>query len=176
MSAIPHTLRVLIALGLTLLAIMLRLEAERFGAAEYDEPSGGRTPSLLRRLAWYALGFALVAGILMFHPSPSSQLYLGIGATGTTILLGLLYGMVGAGQALVYSWYRYGKVRLPDVGAYPGALLNGIVTAFLDEATFRGAVLGFLVVSGINPLSAVVMGTGKALDELDLLRRVSVRT
>ena len=31
-------LRVLVALGLTLLLVMLRVEASRFGAAEYDEP------------------------------------------------------------------------------------------------------------------------------------------
>ena len=36
-------LRVLITLGFSLLLIMLRLEAEKFGVAEYDEPtSDGR--------------------------------------------------------------------------------------------------------------------------------------
>ena len=40
-------LRVLVGLGLTLLLVMLRLEAERFGAAEYDEIGvRGRRPSL----------------------------------------------------------------------------------------------------------------------------------
>ena len=38
-------LRIQVAFGLTLLLVMLRLEAERFGAAEYDEPRGGRTVS-----------------------------------------------------------------------------------------------------------------------------------
>jgi len=44
-------LRVLVGLGLTLLLVMLRLEAEHFGTAEYDEPVRGRRPSILRRLA-----------------------------------------------------------------------------------------------------------------------------
>ena len=35
-------LRVLVGLGLTLLLVLLRLEASRFGAAEYDEPVRGR--------------------------------------------------------------------------------------------------------------------------------------
>ena len=39
-----------------------RLEAERFSAAEYDESVDGRPPSFRRRIAWYGLGFALIAG------------------------------------------------------------------------------------------------------------------
>src|SRR3989304_1777403 len=112
LGAIPDPLRILIALGLTGLLVMLRLEAQRFGAAEYDEPTDGRPPSLVRRLTWYGLGAALVIGILMFHPAPSTDLFLGSGARGTTILFGLMYGMAGAVQAVAYSWYRYGKVRL----------------------------------------------------------------
>jgi len=157
LASIPDPLRILIAFGLTLLLVMLRLEAERFGAAEYDEPRDGRPPSVMRRLTWYALGGALVIAVLAFHPAPASELFLGSSARGTTILFGLLYAMAGAGQAVAYSWYRYGRVRLPEVGSYPGALVNHIVTAFLDEAIFRGALLGFLILAGISALPALVL-------------------
>ena len=50
------TSAILVGLGLTLLLVMLRLEAQRFGAAEYDEPVDGHAPSIRRRLAWYVLG------------------------------------------------------------------------------------------------------------------------
>ena len=40
------TLQRMIAAGLALLLVMLRLEAERFSAAEYDEDQDGRPPSL----------------------------------------------------------------------------------------------------------------------------------
>ena len=37
--------------------MILRFDAERFNAAEYDDiDRWGRPPSLLRRLAWYVLG------------------------------------------------------------------------------------------------------------------------
>ena len=156
-EAIPDPLRLLIALGLTMLVVLLRLEAERFGAAEYAEPDDAGQRSLVRRLTWYAIGAALIVGVLLFHPDPAGDLYLGAGARGSTILMGMLYGIAAAMQAVVYSRYRYGRVRLPDVGAYPGALLNQIGTAFLDEAAFRGALLGFLVFAGLNPLLAVVV-------------------
>ena len=50
-----------------------------------------------------------------------------------------------------------------------GALLKGIDVLIREET-------GLPIVIAEDPLSAVVMGTGKALDELDLLRRVSVRS
>ena len=51
------TLRVLVALALTGLLVMLRLDAARFGAAEYDEPVAGegRLRAWGRRVAWYAI-------------------------------------------------------------------------------------------------------------------------
>lgn len=156
-GAVPEPLRALIALGLTLLLVLLRLDAQRFGAAEYDEPVDGRPPSRIRRLAWYGVGGALVVAILLFHPSPSQSLYLGSGDRGATLLLGLLYALIGGGQAAAYSWYRYGKLRLPEARSYPGALVNDLVTAFLDEAIFRGALLGFMVFAGVNTMAAVAI-------------------
>jgi hypothetical protein len=56
---IPEPFSNLIVVGLVLLLIMLRLDAERFGAAEYDEAArDGHLPSFRRRLAWYLLGIA----------------------------------------------------------------------------------------------------------------------
>jgi hypothetical protein len=77
-SWIP-TLRTLIAVGLALLLIMLRLEASRFSAAEYDDTFEGRAPSIRRRMAWYAVGLALVAAIFVVHPSPQDDFALGSG-------------------------------------------------------------------------------------------------
>jgi hypothetical protein len=142
------TFRTFIAFGLTLLLVMLRLEAERFGAAEYDEPTAGRLPSIWRRLAWYVLGIAGVVAILWVHPAPGVELFLSPGDNG--IQLGLLLAGAGVAVAVGIAWWRYRQVRLPDVAAYPGALVNEIGTAFVDEAVFRGAVLGFLVVAGVD--------------------------
>jgi ABC-type Fe3+ transport system permease subunit len=72
--------RSLISIGLVLLLIMLRLEAEKFGTAEYYEAtSAGERPRARRRLAWYGMGFAAVIALLFVHPSPQVDLYLGSG-------------------------------------------------------------------------------------------------
>jgi hypothetical protein len=153
-QGLVDTLRTYIALGLTLLLVLLRLESERFGAAEYDEPVGGRPPSILRRLSWYFIGIGGVVAILWIHPAPGAELYLTTGENG--IILGFGLAAVGAGIAVGLAWWRYRHLRLPDVAAYPGAILNEIATAFVDEAVFRGALLGFLVMVGIDPNIALL--------------------
>jgi len=154
MDGLRESLGPLIGLGLTLLLVMLRLEAERFQAAEYDEPVRGRQPSLLRRLAWYVLGVAGVLALLLVHPSPARNLYLTVGDR-SGILLALVLGGVGVGQAVALALLHYRRLRFPNIAAYPGALINEILTAFIDEAVFRGAVLGYfmLVTEGNSNLS-----------------------
>ncbi len=148
-------IRILIGLGLTLLLVMLRIEADRFGAAEYDEPIRGRRRSVLRRLAWYAIGVGGIVALLFIHPNAGFDLRLTVGDRGG-ILLGLALGGVGVAQAIGLALYHYHRLRLPDVGAYPGALANEILTAFIDEATFRGALLGYLLWIG-TPLDLAIL-------------------
>src|SRR6478609_2883831 len=151
------TLRTMIALGLAGLLVMLRLEASRFSAAEYDDAVDGRAPSFRRRIAWYAIGLALVAAIYIVHPSPSTDLALGPGDRGKSIFLGLLYGAVGTAIAMGVALYRYRRLRFPDVWSYPGALLNSVITAIIDEVAFRGAVLGALLLTGLDAPAAIVI-------------------
>src|SRR3972149_9980181 len=54
-------LRAAVAVALAAFLLILRLDAERLGAAEYDEPDDwGRRPPFLPRLGWYFTGIALV--------------------------------------------------------------------------------------------------------------------
>ena len=148
------TLQRLIAVGLALLLVMLRLEAERFNAAEYDEAKDGHPPSFRRRVAWYALGFVLITGILFIHPAGREEFFLGAGDRGLTIVYGFLYAAIGTGLALGIAYYRYRRIRFPDVWSYPGALLNSVATALVDEVAFRGAILGILLMTDMNPSAA----------------------
>jgi hypothetical protein len=96
------TLQRLIAAGLTLLLVMLRLEAERFNAAEYDEITEGRAPSFRRRIAWYVLGFGLVAAIFYVHPAAADELHFDPGERARTIIYGFLYAAIGTSLALAF--------------------------------------------------------------------------
>ena len=155
MEGLREGLGPLIALGLTLLLVMLRLEAERFHAAEYDEPIRGRKPSLLRRLAWYVLGVGGVLVLLVVHPAAETELFLQVGDR-SGVLLALLLGGIGVAQAMGLAYLHYRRLRFPDFGAYPGGLINEILTAFIDEAVFRGAVLGYFLVITDNTNLAIL--------------------
>ena len=150
-----YDLRVLVALGLSLLLVMLRVEAERFGAAEYDEPIRGRRPSIVRRLAWYVLGVGGVLALMFVHPAPEFDLHLTVGDR-SGIFLALVIAVIGVGQAVALAYLHYRRLRLPDIGAYPGALANEILTAFIDEAVFRGAVLGYFLWAGADANLAIL--------------------
>jgi hypothetical protein len=146
--------RTLIAVGLALLLVMLRLEAVRFNAAEYDDPIDGHAPSFRRRVAWYAIGLVLVVGIFLVHPSPQQDFALTAGDRAKAFTFGFLYAAVGTAIALGIALWRYRRLRFPDVWSYPGALLNAVMTALIDEVAFRGAILGLLLLSGLEPTAA----------------------
>lgn len=152
------TLQRFVAAGLALLLVMLRFEAERFSAAEYDEDKDGRPPSFRRRIAWYGIGFALITGILFIHPAAREEFMLGAGEDrAKTIVFGFLYGALGVSVAVGVALYRYHRLRLPDVWSYPGALINAVSTALIDEVTFRGALFGLLLATNLNPTVANVI-------------------
>ncbi len=142
------TVSILIAGGFFMLLILLRLDAGRFGAAEYDEPGVPRA-NAWTRLSWYIIGLALVAAIYFVHPSPHRGLYLIVGGAADVALYGTLLAIVGVAQAAGFAWLRYGNFRWPGLAAYPGAAINVVATAIIDEATFRGVLLGTLVAIGV---------------------------
>jgi hypothetical protein len=162
-SAIPDFLRALMALGITLFLVIHRFDAERFNSAEYDDiDRWGNPPSLFRRLAWYFLGLLGILAVLVLHPSPDTDLYLVLAEPSQRlgmVILGLAYASGGALAAVALAYWRYRYVRLPRVRSYPGAVLNAIATAFVDEAVFRGIVFGFLITIGTDPNLANVAQT-----------------
>ena len=158
MEAIREIFGPLMSVGFFVLLILLRLDAEHFGAAEYDEVArDGHVPSLRRRLAWYIVGFGLIAAVSLVHPDAAATLYLTLGDRVQVVVFGFAYGLIGIGQAIAFAALRYGRLRLPTVRSYPGSILNTIATAFIDEATFRGLLLGFILLIGIDPTTANVI-------------------
>ena len=148
----------LVFLALAGLLVLVRFDAQRFGAAEYDdEDSKGGWRDDLRRLTWYALGLALITAIYLIHPRPVSTFRLTFGDDRAVVVAaGLLLGSLGTAIAVSFAAYRYGRFRLPSPANYPGAVLNSVGTAFIDEATFRGVVFGGALALGVPLWLAIV--------------------
>jgi hypothetical protein len=143
----PFNLEGLIFLAVVGLLILLRFDARRFGAAEWDdEDAPGGWQIWLRRLSWYVFGLLLILVVYFVYPTPFTNLHLQIGTSrNTALFLGLALGGLGSLYAFAYAWWRFAELRLPPAHRYPAALLNSLGTAIIDEATFRGIVLGLLV-------------------------------
>ena len=115
-------LRILVGVGLTGLLVLLRLDAYRFGAAEYDDESE------LRRLArrWPAAGvvrdgIALALAIWYVFPTPVTTLHLDIGTDrAETLILGLVFGGLGTLVAVPLRLAALSAPALAGVPPLPG--------------------------------------------------------
>lgn len=141
----PEFVQYLLFVGFAGLMLLLRLDAKRFSAAEWDTQDG-EWRVWLPRLSWYGAGLALALLIFALHPSPVSDLNLDLAPDrGEAMVLGLLYGGAGIVAAFVLAILRNGAISLPRPSRYPGGVLSSVGTAFYDEFLFRGVVLGLLL-------------------------------
>jgi hypothetical protein len=145
---VEEALRALIFYGFVGLLVLLRFDAQRFGAAEYDDEDATGWRDWLLRLSWYVFAFGLLAVIYWMHYQPLTVLRLQAGDDlGRSLLVGFALAALGSLLAVSYAWLRYRDVKLPPGRRYPAGLLTSVGTAFVDEAVFRGVVLGLLLVA-----------------------------
>jgi hypothetical protein len=139
----------LILLAVVGLLILLRFDAARFGAADYDdEESPGGVRTWLGRLSWYLFGLLFIAVVYVLYPAPLTELHLQMGDPRAVVFLaGLGLALLGMVFAVAYAWWRFGELALPPVHRYGPGVMNSLATAFIDEAAFRGILLGLLLVS-----------------------------
>ena len=143
-----ETLEALIFYGFVGLLILLRFDAQRFGAAEYDDEDATGWRDWLRRLSYYGFALLLLVVIYAMHPLPLSVLRLQAGTDlGLTLAVGFALAAIGVLLAVAYAWVRYRDVRLPPMRRYPAGLFTSVATALVDEAVFRGVLLGLLLIN-----------------------------
>ena len=141
----PDFIQFFLFVGFAGLMLLLRLDARRFGAGEWDTEQGPWRV-WLPRITWYAAGLALGLLVFALHPSPVSELNLSLAPDrGEALLLGVLYGAGGVVAAFAVAIIRNGRIDLPRPGRYPGGVLSSLGTAFFDEFLFRGVLLGLLL-------------------------------
>src|SRR5688500_13156164 len=94
----PFNIEGLILLAMVGMLILLRFDARRFGAAEWDdEEAPGAWQTWLRRLSWYIFGALLILVVYFVYPAPLTVLHLQIGTSrNTALFLGLALGGLGS--------------------------------------------------------------------------------
>jgi membrane protease YdiL (CAAX protease family) len=151
----------LLYLGFATVLLMLRFDARRFGAADWDDQTerDGNTPKAwVRRATWYALAIGLIVIACRLYPQPVSQLHIQMGDDRLqSVTFGLALGALGTSVAFLVALLRYGDLQLPAGRFYPGVALTSVCTAFIDEVLFRGIILGLLLAYDWPPFLAVAL-------------------
>jgi len=152
----PDFIQFFLFVGFVGLMFILRLDARRFGTAEWDTQAGPLS-AWLARVTWYAAGLALAMLAFALHPAPVSELHLVLAPDrGEALFVGILYGAGGTAVAFVIAFLQAGGLQLPHPGRYPGGILSSVGTAFFDEFLFRGVLLGVLLSLGLPDWVAVI--------------------
>ena len=155
-------LRVLMAIALSGLLLLLRLDAPRFSAAEYDvEQTDDSLGGIVTRLAWPALAVVLVVAIAVLLPAGRSAVGLGRDAVLSlgTFFWAIVGSALGVGAILGLAWIRepVWPPQLRPRDRVPHLAVDAVGTAVVDELTFRGVLLGLLLLAGLPALQAFVI-------------------
>ena len=153
---LPEVVQYFLFVGMAAIMFILRLDAKRFSAAEWDTQDG-EWRVWLARLSWYGAGLALALMIFALHPSPVAELNLVLAPDRSEAMVyGLLFGGAGIVAAFILAILRNGRISFPAPGRYPGGVLTAVGTSFVDEWLFRGVFLGLLLSLGLPDWLAIV--------------------
>ena len=153
---LPEVVQYFLFIGMVAFMFLLRLDAQRFSAAEWDTQDGDWRV-WFSRISWYAAGVGLALIIFALYRAPVSDLNLQLGADRAQgMVYGLLFGGAGIAAAFILAILRNGHISFPAPARYPGGVLTAVGTAFYDEWLFRGVLLGLLLTLGLPDWLSVV--------------------
>ena len=140
-----ESLRLAIALGLTLFLVLLRFDSERIIRSDYFRY---RTP-WMGPVSYYILVIGFAIGIAVILPSGREQLFLTGGDNETIPLVLVLFTVVALVNGLALAFLRYGGILPLPLELLPSRVLGAAANAVSEELQFRSIVLGMLLFAGV---------------------------
>ena len=136
-----ESLRLSIALGLTIFLVLLRFDSDRVMRSDYFRT---RTP-WLGPLSYYGLVVLFAIGIVIILPYGRAQLFLGPGEPRTLLPVMVLFAVVALVNAAALAFLRFRAVVPLPTQLLASRLLGAAANAFAEELQFRSIVLGMLL-------------------------------
>jgi len=136
-----ESLRLSIALGLTIFLVLLRFDSERIMRSDYFRY---RIP-WMGPVSYYALVVAFAIGIVVILPEGRATLYLAPGDPDGMLPIMLAFSGVALAAAAAFAFLRYRSIAPLPLPLIPSRLLGAASSAFADELQFRSIVLGILI-------------------------------
>ena len=140
------SLRLAIALGLTLFLVLLRFDAERITRSDYFRY---RTP-WMGPVSYYILVIAFAVGIAVILPSGREQLFLTGGDPDEMLPVMLLFTAIALLNGVALAFLRYGGILPLPIELLPTRVLGAAANAISEELQFRSIVLGLLIFAGVS--------------------------
>lgn len=147
------SLRLAIALGLTLFLVLLRFDSERIMRSDYFRY---RTP-WLGPVSYYILVIGFALGIAVILPSGREQLFLTGGDSDAMLPIMLLFVVVALLNAIGFAFLRYGGILPLPIELLPTRVLGAAASAVAEELQFRSIVLGMLIFAGLDAGLAIAI-------------------
>jgi hypothetical protein len=139
------SLRLAIALGLTLFLVLLRFDSERITRSDYFRY---RTP-WMGPVSYYVLVIGFAIGIAIILPSGREQLFLTGGQTDEMLPVMALFVLVALLNGAALAFLRYGGILPLPIELLPTRVLGAAANALSEELQFRSIVLGMLLFAGV---------------------------
>ncbi len=155
-----ESLRLAIALGLTVFMVLLRFDAERIMRSDYFRY---RT-AWLAPVSYYALVLIFAAGITFILPRGRLQLFLAGGEIGSVVPVMLIFTFVALVNGAAFAYLRFGGIVPMALSLLPSRLVGAAANAIAEELQFRSIVLGMLLFAfpeqavAMNLLQAILYG------------------
>jgi hypothetical protein len=139
------SLRLAIALGLTLFLVLLRFDSERITRSDYFRY---RTP-WMGPVSYYILVIGFAIGIAIILPSGREQLFLTGGDPDEMLPVMLLFSAVALLNGVALAFVRYGGILPLPTELLPSRVLGAAANAISEELQFRSIVLGMLLFADV---------------------------
>jgi hypothetical protein len=139
-----ESLRLAIALGLTIFLVLLRFDSDRIMRSDYFRY---RTP-WMGPVSYHILVIGFAIGIALILPSGREQLFLTGGDPDSVLPITLAFVGVALLNAVALAFLRYGGILPLPIELLPSRVLGAAANAISEELQFRSIVLGMLLFSG----------------------------
>lgn len=135
------SLRLSIALGLTVFLVLLRFDSERIMRSDYFRYRA----AWIGPASYYGLVVLFALGIAFILPRGRAQLFLVPGDPESMLPVMLLFAGVALANGAILAFLRYGAIDPMPTPLLGSRLLGAAANAVADELQFRSIVLGMLL-------------------------------
>ena len=148
-----ESLRLAIALGLSLFLVLLRFDSDRIVRSDYFRYRS----TWLGPASYYALVVVFAVGIAFILPDGRRQLFLTGGDPDVALPIMLLFVAVALINAAALAWLRYGGILPLPSQLLPDRVVGALMNAIAEEIQFRSIVFGMLIFAGMPTGWALVV-------------------